>query len=349
MSRIQTLSAVFLRSVLAVMALGVTTVHAVGQTAARRFSIDPCSLPDLGFSGGRGWVQGSPGRYFVILTNLSAKPERELSVADGLSGHKPGETILLGIDIRSREGERPSYPVAVRVTVTGGREGSVRPAGASYRCREIAFFWNRRDGSRLEPGVEKIELTVDSPAQLAGFLPDDTVPRRTRPLWATTGQLRIEFGETDAARDEQHRDGEAEYAIRPEGVLAVDSASKGIPNPFLNIKAASEFFGPNLEPASFSPILEPFRAYVAVRNLKEASDAIPAVGLTRREKGDLLTSGESILLRRLGSSTIFIGSFIVLPEGYPDSETVPGRLLLSPVLSVPLGLGTIEVREAKPD
>ncbi|HEU5248965.1 MAG TPA: hypothetical protein VFW15_03185 [Thermoanaerobaculia bacterium] len=334
--------------VLAAIAFGLMSVHAAAQTAAGPFSMDPCTLPDLGFSGARGWVQGSPGRYFVVLTDLSAKPERELNVADGFTGYKPGETILLGVDLRSREGERPEYPVVVRVRVRGGHDGSVRPAGASYQCREIAFFWNRRNGRRFESAVDRIELTVGSDARLAGFLPDETVPRRTRPLWAMTERLRIEFGKTDAARDEQHRDGEAEYPIRPEGVLAAGSDSKLNPNPFSKLNADSEFFGPNLDSEDFSPILEPFRAYVAVRDPKEGGDVIWAIGVTKREKGELLTAGERLALRRLGSSAVFVASFIVLPEGHPDATTVPGRLLTSPVLVAPFGLGDIEVeREEK--
>jgi hypothetical protein len=238
----------------------------------------------------------------------------------------------------------------MRVALLGGRDASVRPAGQSYRCREMTFFWNRRPGSRLEPGVERIELTVGSDARLAGILPDESEPRRTQPLWAMTEQLRIEFGETDAARDEQHKDGEAEYPVRPEGVMPVGSASARIPNPLSKLEAASGFFGPNLDSTSFEPILEPFRAYVAVRAPAEASDSIAAIGVTRRESGTLVTSGERMTLRRIGSSAVFVGSFIVLPEGYPDSTTVPGRLLKSPVLTIPLGLGTVEVsREAKPD
>ena len=347
MARIRTRSQPSLPPVLAAIAFGVMSVSAAAQTAAGPFSMDPCTLPDLGFSGNRGWVQGSTGRYFVVLTDLSAKPERELSVADGFTGHKPGETILLGVDLRSREGERPGYPVAVRIAVRGGRDGSVQPAGASYRCREITFFWNRRNGSRLESGVDRIELTVGSEARLAGFLPDETVPRRTRPLWAMTEQLRIEFGETDAVRDEQRRDGEAEYPIRPEGALPAGSDSKLIPNPFSKLSAESQFFGPNLDPEDFSPVLEPYRAYVAVRDPKEGGDVIPAIGVTKREKGKLLTAGERLTLRRIGSSPVFVASFIVLPEGHPDATSVPGRLLTSPVLVIPFGLGNIEVEREK--
>jgi hypothetical protein len=347
MAGIRTHRRASLPPVLRAIVIGVTSVHAAAQTAGP-FSMDPCTLPDLGFSGERGWVQGSPGRYFVVLTDLSAKPERELSVADGFTGHKPGKTILLGVDLRSREGERPQYPVVVRVRMRGGRDGSVRPAGASYQCREIAFFWNRRNGRRFESGVDRIEVTVGSQARLAGFLPDETVPRRTRPLWAMTEQLRIEFGETVAARDEQRRDGEAEYPIRPEGVLPAGSDSKLSPNPLSKLSADSRFFGPNLDPEDFSPVLEPFRAYVAVRDPKEGGDVIPAIGGTKREKGQPLTVGERLTLRRLGSSAVFVASFIVLPEGHPDATTVPGRLLTRPVLVIPLGLGDIEVsREDK--
>lgn len=276
--------------VLAAIAFGLMSVHAAAQTAAGPFSMDPCTLPDLGFSGARGWVQGSPGRYFVVLTDLSAKPERELNVADGFTGYKPGETILLGVDLRSREGKRPEYPVVVRVRVRGGHDGSVRPAGASYQCRGIAFFWNRRNGRRFESAVDRIELTVGSDARLAGFLPD----------------------------------------------------------PLSKLSADSQFFGPNLDPEDFSPILEPFRAYVAIRDPKEGGDVIPAIGVTKREKGQPLTVGERLTLRRLGSSAVFVASFIVLPEGHPDATTVPGRLLTSPVLVIPFGLGDIEVeREEK--
>jgi hypothetical protein len=207
---------VTLGAVLIVGTLGTSTVAICAQSSAARFSIDPCTIPDLGLEKDRGWIESNHGgRYFVVLTDLSAN--RGLSVADGIVGRKPGETILIGVDFRDRSDLRPDYPVVVRVSIDGGRGGFVRPAGTTYHCRAISFFWNRLNGTRLQPAIERIEYSVGSDVRLAGLLPDENVPRRTRPLWAITERLRIEFGETNAALDRQHRDGKAEYPVRPEG------------------------------------------------------------------------------------------------------------------------------------
>lgn len=328
-------------------AIGTFAAHAVGQSSTGRFSIDPCTLPDLGLVGDRGWIQSNhDGQYFVVLTDLSAN--RDLNVADGIDGRKPGETILLGIDIRDRSDSRPDYPVAIRVSLEGGRGGFVRPAGKIYRCRELTFFWNRRNGSRLESAVERIEYSVGSEVKLAGLLPDESAPRRTRPLWAITERLRIEFGETDAARDQQHRDGAADYPVRPEGRPPGDLSGAQIPNPFRNFPADFELFGPNLEVEGVLTVREPFRAYLAFRGPLERSDEVSAVASIKGDNGELVTSGERITLRRLGSSAVFVGSLIILPDGHPDTTTIAGRSLQRPIVVAPGGLWTFEVeREDK--
>ncbi len=345
MARIPTRSAILLPAILAVMAYGVNPVAACAQTNAGRFSIDPCTIPDLGLAGDRGWIQSNHGgQYFVVLTDLSAN--RGLNVADGITGRKPGETMLLGIDLRDRAGSQPAYPVAVRFQVEGGRGGFVRPAGKNYRCREITFFWKQRNGSRLESGVDRIEYSVGSDVRIAGLLPDESVPRRTRRLWATTERLRIEFGETDSAQDRQHRDGAADYPVRPEGTSGDFSAAR-IPTPFRNVQSGDSF-GPDLQVEAMI-VREPFRAYVAVRDALERSDEKLAVASVRLDDGKL-SNRERITLRRLGSSAVFVGSLIILREGYPDSTTIPGRLLQRPILATPGGTWTFQVEtEEKPD
>jgi hypothetical protein len=64
--------------------------------------------------------------------------------------------------------------------------------------------------------------------------------------------------------------------------------------------------------------------------------------------GELVTSGERITLRRLGSSAVFVGSLIILRDGHPDTTTIAGRSFQRPIVVAPGGLWTFEVeREDK--
>jgi hypothetical protein len=282
--------------------------------------------------------------FYGVATDLSSAPARTISVVDGINGYQAGKTIRLRIDIRDRNGGMPRVPIAVHVSVLGSRGGYVRLAGQSHRCKQLTFFWSRRGrGGNLERGTQDIDYTIGSEASIAGILPDNLLKRQVKPLWKATERLRIAFGETNAEKDEQHRDGEVEYPVRPEGEVSGTELPNLFPAALPKSGSEARFFGPNLEPDLIPVALQPFREYLAYRDRSVRSDEIVVLATSRRESGSIVTNGEQIPLRRLAASDVFVGSFIFLPEGYATSTAVLGAPLEGPIVTAVFGRGAVAI------
>lgn len=282
----------------------------LGPPAARGdapggLEIDPCTVPDLG--GGERWTNGVSA-FEAIVTDLSTA--RVVSIADGISGYRSGAAVRLKIDLRDGSGARPSFSVAVHVSVIG--TGFVRPAGKTYRCKDMDFFWRGSgDAATRDLGIEEIEFIVGDRAAVAGLVPDDTMPGLVKPLWMITERLRMTFGRTDPDEDRQEGIRDVEYPIRPERI----GASRN-PDPTRRTSDRLELLGPSLE-SDYTPIVDqPVRRFVAIREYEARSDVLTAYATTQSDDGTLVTRREPVLLRRLGRTKVFVGSFIVIPEGW---------------------------------
>jgi hypothetical protein len=299
-------------------------------------AVDPCTIPDLG-----GWVQSNHWGYYVLLIDLSMTPPRPVSIADGIVGHKSGETIPLQIDIRDRQGLPPPYRMAVHMGLSGDSGGSLRPAGKSYRCRSIWFFWSGNPVPGEPPSLNVIEYTL-GPARIAGGLPRADSPGKIRPLWAATERIEIDYGETEPATDMQRRDGHIEYPARPVG----RSPARRIPNPFWSVRKKLRFFGPNLEPGGGDQIFrQASREYVAIRVVRHRSDDLVLFATSKNEHGDPVSVRKRILLRRLGRSDVFVGGIILIPDGDPYEQILGGRRSVEPVLALDGGMSDLVIED----
>jgi hypothetical protein len=86
---------------------------------------------------------------------------------------------------------------------------------------------------------------------------------------------------------------------------------------------------------------------VAMADRARKEDTRPVVCFTQRENGQRVTLGETVILRRLGTTPIFVGTLFILPEGHPDTELPPGRLR-APAVVIPLGRGAIGCENPAP-
>ena len=314
------------------------TAELPAERSARPGGLDPCGLPELPPNWTQGWYEG---KYFVVLTDQS-RDRSEVSVADGVLHHAPGEKIRLKIDIRDRLGARPTFPVAMKIRLSGKSIGRLSPAGKLQECGSLNLFWNRAasEGASLVD-FDEIDFTLGPSAEIAGLVPGPIAPA-TNPVWKTTERLEIQFGELKDGGGTLTREGGAVYDVRPEGASVPDRP----PRPFdvlLSRPAGAleaEFFGPELQTDQIV-VTEPRRQYVALIDRDRTEPTRPVLCFSQRENGTRVTQAEPVVFRRLAETPVFVGSFIALPEGHPDAQTVPGRTLLPPVVVIPLGAGSI--------
>lgn len=136
------------------------TATPVVRRSPRPTGIDPCTVPELPAHWTQGWYMG---KYFVVLNDLSAAAPQDVSIADGILGHRTGATIRLRLDIRGRSGERPTFPVVVRVWLSDNSLGSLSAAGKNQHCRSLNLFWNRAGSGALRSSTSKSSITRSGP------------------------------------------------------------------------------------------------------------------------------------------------------------------------------------------
>jgi hypothetical protein len=299
----------------------------------RKARLDPCSVPDVP---GLERSQTEPfwgGTYFVLLRESSGA---EVGIADGIVGHRPGETVRLRLDIRDQRGVPPNFPVAVRVSMLDGSDGALRPTSGRQTCRSLNLFWNRaaaRETSLV--AMQEFDVTLGH-AELAGMLPDPRAAGQTIPLWKSTARLRIDVVRVEEAERDWSRQGGAIYDVRPLG----DIAASELPNPFAilarkrNAEGGEfESFGPDLQTPYDAIVRQPLRQYWAIVDESEKADSILFGCYAQREDDSERGPTEDVTLRRLGRSSIFVGPMTLAPggtllPGWQPSPTLPRPLVL---------------------
>ena len=144
-------------------------------------------------------------------------------------------------------------------------------------------------------------------------------------------------------------EGAAVFDVRPEGMTVPAQMAR----PFDGLltrkpgELAALFFGPDL---GEDPIIvrNPTRQFVALVDRERTEDQRPVICFSQRENGVRVTEGEAVMLRRLGDSPIFVGTFIAMPEGYPGPETEIGQPLHPPAVVIPLGRGDVGCEDPAP-
>jgi hypothetical protein len=299
----------------------------------RSARLDACSVPDL--YGSERWNQ-SPfwgGSYYALLRDETGG--KDVGIADGLVGHRPGETARLRLDIRDRKGHRPTFPVAVRIAVIEGGSASVALPGRPERCGALRFFWNRAASNETSlVDTEEFDVAVGR-AELAGLLPDPGSPGATIPLWKSTARILIDIAELKESGDRVEHVSGGVYDVRPVGDLGPSAP----PDPYAALPRARSGPGPlvelgsNLRTDEDSVAVQPLRQYLAMVDPAEVADTktFACHQVLRGQKGSSST-GDEITLRRLGKTPVFVAPFIAMGAGTPMPDREIGRALNRPVL-----------------
>ncbi|MET0618816.1 MAG: hypothetical protein ABW056_00990 [Thermoanaerobaculia bacterium] len=298
----------------------------------RTVRLDPCSVPDL--PGSEHWNTEPTwgGIYSVVLREASGS---EVGIADGLVGHRPGETVRLRMDIRDKSGSQPTFPVAVRVSLLDSSDGTLSPMAARESCRSLRFFWNRAGSHETSlVDTQEFEYTVGR-AEIAGMVPDASVPGVTVPLWRSTAKIRIDVARVGEPGGLWNPQGGGIYDVRPVG----QTPKAGLPNPFEVLtrkkpdkRGELESFGPDLEPDYQAVLHQPVREYWALVDESEKADS--KVFACRAQLQDRPESGptEEVTLRRLGRTSIFVGPVTLAGDGTPLPGSELGRALTRPFI-----------------
>ncbi len=155
----------------------------------------------------------------------------EVSVADGLRGHRAGDRVRLRIEVVDRDGKAPDFPLAVYVAVVdpawrpedlrdengplrAPSLGNVGLPGDSIPCPAVLL---RRDPGTPDRKAEpvEVEVTLGTSSRLLGLIPGDAEPHEATPLWAATERLDVLAGAVEP-RGTVLREVEAAIGVRVE-------------------------------------------------------------------------------------------------------------------------------------
>jgi hypothetical protein len=298
-------------------------------------SIDPCTVPELA-NPTQGWIAAR----LQLLDASRPNPDGSgafLSIAEGVTSHRPGDLIRFRIDVRDRAGNPPTDPITVRVEVAGSRAGWVSPPGKGGRCRSIQFLWNHPEaGEGVIPTFQEFDYWLGGQPEIAGLLP--TQGADFKPVWRTADILRISLGRLRDYGEVVEHISDSTWNIRPEG----DPVSSWTPMVDRLRAALSQsntkalFLDAEITRPRNPVTIEPQRELIvmACRDNPTPHVLISSV----RQDGTKLTDSVRVGLKNIGDSDICVGAFTLIPERAP----VEG--LTGPFVEVPLGSGHLEAR-----
>ena len=280
--------------------------------------IDPCTVPEFSDY----FLQGTRYGVYARLSVASeaANARRHIGLADGLVGYRNGETVRLHLDVHEEDGAPPTWPVAVRIEVPDGMNGFVSPSGQGLHCKMIQFLWNHPEAAGgVVPVRAEFDYTVVGRPDFLARIPTGTGVADFSDAWKSAAHFKITTGEFLKSGDELRHAGDATWEVRPVGRLPSDPVKltvERVQRLLEGVKDQAELLDSNLRRPETFVIREPRTAYVAHIG-SETDPSIDVVLSSESEDGEPVDSGVHVTLYRLGTSRVYLGTFRMVPDGYP--------------------------------
>ncbi len=174
---------------------GVVGIQPIGHIST--LSITSCSPAPFRAAGITTSVQGP---LTVILTDETpatgqSSPQGTVDTLAGIHGHRVNHTIRMKIAITDGTGTTPTYPVLVRLVLSGSKMGTLilDPDGARTQCETASFIWHEQNAQGQVISLnEEFEYTLGTFAAVVGVTPNPI-----QPVWGTTEGLSLSIGTLD--------------------------------------------------------------------------------------------------------------------------------------------------------